>query len=141
MNREIINQFKEYFNHLELNNLSVLNQIYSEDMIFKDPIHQIQGVENLKQYFAKLNSNLISGTFLFTEESIVENKVYLSWDMHLKLKKPQKEIKTSGISVLTVENKIVIHRDYFDAGELFYENIPVLGSIIRLLKRKIVKGR
>jgi len=41
--------------------------------------------------------------------------------------------------VLTVEDKIVEHRDYFDAGELFYENVPILGGIIRTLKKKIAQ--
>jgi limonene-1,2-epoxide hydrolase len=45
--------------------------------------------------------------------------------------KTKKNVKASGISELTIEEKIIRQRDYFDVGELFYENIPVLGSIIR----------
>ena len=85
-----------------------------------------------------MNDNLIEGTFVFTEESVVENKAYLSWEMNLKLKRPNKNVKASGISVLTFEEKIIRQRDYFDAGEMFYENIPLLGGIIRFIKKKIV---
>ncbi|MBN4081570.1 nuclear transport factor 2 family protein [bacterium AH-315-C07] len=138
MNKEIITKFKEYFTELNLDDISVLNEIYSDKILFVDPIHEINGIENLKAYFNKLNKNLIQGSFLFTDESIIDNKAYLSWELKLNLKKPNKSVKASGISILTFEEKIIKHRDYFDAGELFYENVPVLGGIIRFLKKKIV---
>ncbi|MGJ3234171.1 nuclear transport factor 2 family protein [Marivirga sp.] len=114
-----------------------MNEIYSDDIVFKDPVHEIYGIENLKKYFNKLNENLIDGSFNFTNESIVDNRFFLSWEMNLKLKRPKKNVKASGISVLIIEEKIVSQRDYFDAGELFYENIPVLGGIIRSIKKKL----
>ncbi|MBL4654746.1 MAG: nuclear transport factor 2 family protein [Bacteroidia bacterium] len=137
MNNEVIKKFKRYFTELNLDDVSILNEIYSDKVIFTDPIHEINGIENLKSYFKKLNENLVQGSFLFTDETITDNKAYLSWEMKLELKKPKKNVKASGISVLIFEQKITKHRDYFDAGELFYENIPLLGGIIRLLKKKI----
>jgi hypothetical protein len=131
-----LEKFKNYFSPIDFNRGSILDEIYSNDIVFKDPIHKIHGIENLKLYFQKLNENLIEGTFHFTDESILENKAYLSWEMNLKLKRPKKNVKASGISVLIIEDKIISQRDYFDAGELFYENIPILGSIIRSIKKK-----
>lgn len=137
MQRETIEKFKAYFTQLKLDDVAVLNEIYSDNIIFIDPIHSINGIENLKYYFKKLDGNLIEGSFQFTDESIIDNTAYLQWEMNLKLKRPKKHVKASGISVLTVEQKIIKQRDYFDAGELFYENIPVLGSVILFLKKKI----
>lgn len=135
----IIEKFKYYFSQIDLTNSSILDETYSEDIVFKDPIHEISGIENLKEYFNKLNDNLIEGSFRFTDESIVDNKAFLSWEMNLKLKRPKKNVRASGISVLIIEDKIISQRDYFDAGELFYENIPLLGGIIRSIKNKLAK--
>jgi len=137
MSKEIVEKFKSYFTKMEFTNESILNEIYFIDVQFTDPIHEIQGVQNLIQYFNKLNDNLDSGSFVFTEESFIGNKAFLSWDMKLKLKKPNKYVTASGITVLTIDEKIIKHRDYFDAGELFYENVPVVGGLIRFLKKKI----
>lgn len=134
---ETVEKFKTYFTQLKLNNSAALNEIYAEDIIFTDPIHKIKGIENLKSYFKNLDDNLIEGSFHFSDESSHDNTVYLQWEMNLTLKRPKKKIQASGISVLTIEQKITKQRDYFDAGELFYENIPVLGGIIRFLKKKI----
>ncbi len=137
MQIETIEKFKAYFTRLKLDDDAELNEIYSNNVLFIDPLHSINGLKNLKEYFKKLDSNLLEGSFQFTDESFTDNTVYLQWEMNLKLKRPKKNVKASGISVLTVEHKIIKHRDYFDAGELFYENIPVLGSIILFLKKKI----
>lgn len=137
MNIETVEKFKEYFTQMRFGDDTVLNEIYSDNVIFIDPIHRINGIENLKSYFKKLNDNLIDGSFLFIDESIRDNTAYLQWEMNLYLKRPRKNVKASGISVLSVEQKIIKHRDYFDAGELFYENIPFLGKIIHFLKKKI----
>ncbi|MFB2121468.1 nuclear transport factor 2 family protein [Parapedobacter sp. 2B3] len=137
MQIETVEKFKVYFNQMKLGDDTALNEIYSDNVLFIDPIHRISGIENLKSYFKKLDSNLIEGSFRFIDESIRDNTAYLQWEMNLRLKRPRKNVKASGISVLTVEQKITRHRDYFDAGELFYENIPVLGSIIRSIKKKM----
>jgi limonene-1,2-epoxide hydrolase len=142
MNKQTIENFKNYFSQMDFENDSVLGEIYAENVVFTDPIHKIKGIDNLRHYFGKLNENLIEGSFLFTEESIIDNKAYLSWTMNLKLKRPKNHVKASGISVLTLkEGKIIEQRDYFDAGELFYEYIPVLGSIIRFIKKKIADDK
>lgn len=137
MNTTTLDLFKDYFSQMRFEHQQNLDDIYADHIVFQDPIHEIRGIQNLKAYFAKLNDNLIEGSFQFTEESVVNNKAYLCWEMNVQLKRPKKSITASGISVLTLEEKIIHQRDYFDAGEMFYENVPLLGGIIRSLKKKI----
>ena len=137
MNLAIVEQFKAYFSELNLSDLETINDFYSENILFQDPLHEIQGRENVREYFEKLNQNLISGAFTFTDEAIKGNTAFLQWEMNLQLKRPKKKIQVSGISVLTIDQKITSHQDYFDAGALFYEHVPILGGLIRFLKRKI----
>jgi len=56
---------------------------------------------------------------------------------HPSLNKGQ-PIKVEGASKLVVQDdRIISHRDYFDAGNLLYEHIPVLKNVIRFLKRRM----
>jgi hypothetical protein len=34
------------------------------------------------------------------------------------------------------DGKVVIHRDYWDAAEELYEKLPVVGGLMRWLKRR-----
>ena len=134
-----IQSFKAYFSDLTAGDISALDEIYSPQVLFEDPIHKIEGRNMLKAYFHKLNQNLIQGSFHFTEEHILADSAYLSWEMKLQLKRPKKEIIASGISALKFQDQITVQRDYFDAGELFYEHVPIVGGIIRMLKKRLGK--
>ena len=61
------------------------------------------------------------------------------WQMHLRHKKINSgnTITVEGHSLLRrQDNRVIYHRDYFDIGSMIYEHLPVLGWIIRLIKRK-----
>ena len=65
---------------------------------------------------------------------------YLRWTMsyrHPRLKKGEL-IRVEGCSYLLWNGKVHQHRDYFDAGALLYENLPLMGSAIRWLKGRLV---
>jgi hypothetical protein len=38
---------------------------------------------------------------------------------------------------LNDQGLIVLHRDYWDAGQQVYEKIPLLGSVMRMIRRKL----
>ncbi len=59
--------------------------------------------------------------------------------MHLSHKRLNggKPITLDGNSVITLDpqtKQAIYHRDYFDLGEFIYEQVPVLGFVIRKLK-------
>ena len=35
------------------------------------------------------------------------------------------------------DDKVCYHRDYFDGADLVYEHVPVLGSLIRTIRKKV----
>ena len=46
-------------------------------------------------------------------------------------------IEVEGCSFLLWRDRVYRHRDYFDAGALLYEHLPVLGRVIAWLKRRM----
>jgi hypothetical protein len=64
----------------------------------------------------------------------------LIWTMryaHPRLNKGN-EITLEGASHIRYEEKVYYHRDYFDGGRLLYEHVPLLGSVIKQLKKRMV---
>ena len=66
---------------------------------------------------------------------------FVEWNMtvcHPKLNRAQ-PIIVPGATLFEINNnnKITYHRDYFDAGIMLYEQIPLLGKIIKWIKRKL----
>jgi hypothetical protein len=52
-----------------------------------------------------------------------------------------KEITVKGHSHLVFNgDKIVEHQDYFDVGALLYRNIPLVGSVIKLIDKRATQS-
>ena len=57
--------FLEVFNSLSVDNLHRLGEIYTSDIHFIDPAHEIRGLASLRSYFEKLYTNVGSIDFEF----------------------------------------------------------------------------
>ncbi len=137
----LIESYVETINALPSGDINaLLREVYAEDVTFIDPAHKVEGLTNLINYFSKLYQNTNSCTF-FVSNIIAEQQQYsLQWNMTLSHKSLQKgaPITVNGASFLHYDNnKIVLHQDYFDIGEMLYENVPVLGSVVKLIKSKL----
>lgn len=130
---------KTLFGDIKNADWSRIGDAYSDDALFIDPVHKLEGLPAIAAYFAALNKNVLEGGFVFNEEDVCDNKVFLTWDMKVRLRRPNKWVTLVGISVLRFDDKVVSHRDYFDMGELVYEHVPVLSTLIRSIKKQMAK--
>ena len=140
MDVHIIDTFKKYFESLLYTNGARIETFYADDVQFQDPVRKITGLENLRLYHNQFNKNLVQGGFKYTQQTLLHDKAYLSWKLELEYKVPKKRVTVSGITVLLLSDKIISQRDYYDAGALFYENLPIVGPIIRALKKQLSKN-
>lgn len=136
---ELIKQLKATYQQLNAGNLALLTEIYTDDVEFIDPFHKVHGLPALKRYFANLYQNVDSITFAFGRCVIEQDKAMLTWTMTLIHRRLNggKPVQVAGISELAFNSKIFYHRDYFDAGTMIYEQLPVLRSIIAFIKRRM----
>jgi steroid delta-isomerase len=65
----------------------------------------------------------------------------LVWDFTFRIKKYKPEIlqRIRGVSHIrfNAEGKVNYHRDYWDAAEELYEKLPLVGGLMRFLKRRV----
>ncbi|WP_339487784.1 nuclear transport factor 2 family protein [Pseudomonas sp. EL_65y_Pfl2_R95] len=137
---DFLRNFATDFAALNKHNLDQLNQLYSDDAVFQDPLHKIHGLGNIRQYFAELYANVSDLTFDFHGiDSVNNGEGYLRWTMsyrHPRLAGGDL-IRVDGCSHLLWNSKVYQHRDYFDAGSLLYEHLPVMGRVIAWLKGRL----
>lgn len=133
-----IERFTQLFNRMSSDHIGDLGDVYHNDIRFTDPFTTVTGLPALKRYFESAYGNVISCQFEFSQPIENRSEVCLPWVMTLQHRrlKNGKAITVHGISHLLVrKNQIISHRDYFDAGELLYENLPVLGNAVRWLRK------
>ncbi len=133
--------FLDTFQQLDGDKLHLLRRIYAPTITFIDPIHTVEGIETLIQYYAQLYTNVISLDFSFNNQLHVGNEAYVQWSLliaHTKLNNGQVNA-VPGASYLQFgeDNRVFLHRDYFDLGAMLYEHIPVLGYLLKSIKRRL----
>ena len=135
----LISDFLKLYEQLDKSNLNLLQDVYSENTVFEDPLHRIEGLASLTDYFANMYENLISGEFDIHTCFEQDNKASVYWTMafsHKKIKQGQ-TLHVKGNTYLEFENgKVTYHRDFFDAGEMIYQHLPFIGTVIGLIKRR-----
>lgn len=140
--------FCAFFNKLDKTCTNQLGNVYTEDVVFQDPLHRIEGLGDLEGYFAALYTDVEECRFTFHHGQRQGDVAFVTWTMTLR------HPRLSGGAAYAVEGcsrlrfapaapggvpgdeKVKEHRDYFDAGELLYERLPLLGGVIRYLKRR-----
>lgn len=142
MNSNKIENFVSVYQSLNIDNLALLKDIYHEDVVFIDPLHKVEGLTELEQYFSHLYSNVQSITFNIDESIEIDDKGFLYWTMiycHPSLNNG-KPINVTGHSRLKFKNGwVVFHQDYVDTNAMIFEYIPVIGRLIKYLKKRASK--
>ena len=135
----IINQLKDTYKQMDLENIGQIKNIYAEDIIFTDPFHQVEGLEALRHYFEHMYQNLISINFDYGDEMISEDSAMLTWKMEYAHRsiKGGAAISLPGATHLKFTEKITYHHDYFDASAMLFEHIPIVGTAIKWIKKRV----
>lgn len=118
----------------------ILSKIYTEDVVFIDPVKEIQGLDSLSVYFEKLYQKVNLCRFDVTTSLMSDQHESLQWVMHLQHAKIKngRDIYLDGASFLKYRtDKICYQKDYYDLGALIYEQIPILGSVVKKVRHAI----
>lgn len=135
----IVERFKDYFRTLHESDLSQLRELYSDRIVFKDPVHEIRGLVELEDYFTSMCADLSDCRFEYLDELTNESVAYIKWMMHFKHPKlGNRLISVRGVSHLQISDKIDFHEDLYDMGAMLYEQLPLLGNVTRWLKLRLV---
>ncbi|GLT19316.1 transcriptional regulator [Vibrio zhanjiangensis] len=132
----------EVYQQLNKSNLHLLSDIYHEEVVFEDAAHKLEGWCKLESYFQTLYSNVHRCDFDIIEHQQSGDSGFLTWKMalvHPKLSGGA-TVYVNGVSHLKFsQGKVIYHRDYFDLGEMLYENLPLLGAVIKAIKVRLGK--
>lgn len=136
-----LDHFKTLFKQLNKDRLHLLEQIYTPDVQFRDPVHVLEGLPALRDYYGRLYEGVLSCQFEFDAEVIEGQQGMLVWLMrfqHARFRSGE-VLELRGVSHLRFldDGRISHHRDYFDMGEFIYERVPVLGGIVRAIKNRL----
>ena len=134
-----LRRFCEFYRDFSPAWIARLSELYAPDFAFHDPFLSIHAdLPHLQQHFAKVTKLAVS-RFLVDDAAVGQHGAYVRWTWvwRWRVKSPEKRVP--GVTWLRFgdDGKVVHHQDLFDAADGFYDVVPVLGGVLRALKKRL----
>ncbi|MDD4208449.1 MAG: nuclear transport factor 2 family protein [Mesotoga sp.] len=110
---------------------------YDDNILFKDTIQEIRGIEEFKKMTERLAERSKELKMAVLRVIKEDNVVFVEWEMTILFKKTRTSV-IYGASRLSLseEGKIVEQRDYYDLWGDIFDNIPSFRKPYRRFMRK-----
>ena len=115
-----------------------IEQIYAPDAQFKDPFNEVRGTGPIVAIFQHMFEQVDEPRFVVTSTVLHDDDAFLTWEFLFRMKRFSKEpqcIRGATQIRFDASGAVTTHRDYWDAAEELYEKLPLIGSVMRWLKR------
>ncbi len=124
------------FESLRADGLDALASVYADDATFTDPFNTAQGLAAIRAQYAHMFAKLHAPRFVVRELTAQGEVGWITWDFVYAWKPGAATHSVHGATRLRLgaDGRVADHRDYWDACD-FYATVPVLGGLVRALKR------
>lgn len=127
-----------FFDHIAVDSVHHLAKLYTDDAYFKDPFNEVSGIDNILPIFTHMFTQVDEPRFVVTGSVLQGEQAFLTWDFSFRMKRFSSDeqcIRGATHIRFAADGRVEFHRDYWDAAEELYEKLPVLGTLMRGLKR------
>jgi hypothetical protein len=129
-----------FFEALQPADVARMGEFYGPQAFFKDPFNEARGLAEVQRVFSHMYVALDQPHFVVTGQLVDGTQCFLTWNFVFRFKgfSPDvwQTVRGGSHLHLTADGLIASHRDYWDAAEELYEKLPVVGSLMRWLKRR-----
>jgi hypothetical protein len=134
-----LEDYIQFFERISERSLGLLDQLVEPNVYFSDPFNEVTGVENMKKIFKHMFKTVRNPKFRVLDRAFGgdEKTVYLKWVFTGESKMGPLEITGMSEILFSNQGRVLSHIDHWDAGQKFYERIPVLGAVLRLIKKQL----
>ena len=137
-----IERFKDFYAIFTPENVSArVRNVYAKDAYLRDAFKELNGIEDIQAYMLRLLNAVESCTFEFLDVAVSGGEYYFRWVLESKSKAIKKGqiMRSYGMSHIRFDEtgKVTFHMDYWDSASGLLEHIPLLGGLIKFIKRKV----
>ena len=129
-----------WFESLTPASLQQLATFYTADARFKDPFNEVQGPAAITRIFEHMFDSLHEPRFVVTSRLVDGDQCFLAWEFRFRFQRfdttTEQVVRGGSHLRLAPDGRVTDHRDYWDAAEELYEKLPVVGGLMRWLKKK-----
>ena len=137
-----LSAYVDYFEGLSPGTLADMGRVMTEDVYFADPFNDVSGLDATRKIFAHMFRDLDDARFTVTQAAVSEldaDAGLLRWRLNATVKKSGNALSIEGMSEIrfAADGRVCEHVDHWDAGRQIYEQVPLLGAILRRIRARL----
>lgn len=141
MSAAALANLRAFWEGLSRERLAGLDAVYAPEAYFRDPFNEVRGTGELRRILGRMFDTLDEPRFTITETILESERAVLVWDFDFRVKswRPEVTRRIHGLSVVRFgpDGLVTWHRDYWDAAGELYAKLPLIGPVMRWLKRRL----
>lgn len=128
----------DWYEHLTSASLRDIEAFYDPAATFKDPFNEVRGAAAIVRIFEHMFASLRAPRFRVVDAVCDAQACVLVWHFDFQ-RSSGAAMRIRGVSHLTfgADARVTDHRDYWDAAEELYEKLPLMGPLMRWLRRRL----
>lgn len=115
-----------------------IREVYADRFYFNDTFKTFRSIGELIPYMEETAENVKTTTVEILDVSRSQTDYYLRWKMVMDFSAKGRDIHSVSIGMTQLrfneEGKIILHQDYWDGAEGFYQHLPYIGYFVRKVR-------
>ena len=117
------------------------SELYSEDIHFSDALILTKDKQVIVKHFSDLEAAGNKVKVTMHQRILSGNDIFLVWSMEARFTPIRREMISDSLGVTHLRfdrnGKVILHQDFWDSTEGFFRHIPVLGSVVNSVRRRV----
>lgn len=118
-----------------------LRRLAHPDMRFVDPFNDVRGIDAVCAVFDHMFETTRDPRFVTETPVVASHTAFIRWrfDCTINSRLYPKAMHIEGVSEVRFDEAglVTAHTDYWDAAGQLYEHLPLLGGLLRSLRRRL----
>jgi limonene-1,2-epoxide hydrolase len=133
--KDRLDALAEWYVTLTRQSVRHIGQFYASEVHFKDPFNDIRGIAAMIAVYEHMFDTTDNPHFIIHDRMVDGDQAFITWVFEFGLKGKHYSVVGSTHLKFNDEGLVVLHRDYWDAAEELFQKLPVIGGLVRWLRR------
>lgn len=116
--------------------LDRIAEFYAPEAQFRDPFNDVRGVPAITTVFRHMFEHTEAPRFVIAERIEHGAQAFVTWSFHFGLRGRPYVVEGASHLCFGADGRVLRHRDYWDAAEELWQQLPLLGPLVRWLRKR-----
>jgi steroid delta-isomerase len=133
--------YARYFDELSPASRDALKNLAHPDIRFVDPFNDVRGIDKMLAVFDHMFATTTDPRFVTEPPIVAGDTAFIKWRFTCTIENRfwRKAMTIDGVTEVQFDaaGLITAHIDYWDAARQLYEKLPLLGGLLRAIRRRL----